>query len=249
MDSNVTRRLALQNRSRKLTAFLQARLSPEGYLGLSLTLGLLVLIGATWLFAAIAEDVVTSDPITIIDVRFSAWLQTHANPTVTTLMLVITNSHSTLPVAMVTLAILIYLWFRRLRHRALTLALAVYGGALLNFLLKNLFLRPRPHFSTPILTLTGYGFPSGHTMGATVFYGTLCAFTVSRVRNWPLRVLAIIVSLVMIALVGFSRIYLGAHYLSDVLGAMAEGLAWLALCFTAVGTIRRRRESRRVRTS
>jgi len=208
-----------------------------------------VLIGATWLFAAIAEDVVTSDPITVIDGRFSAWLQTLANPSVTTLMLLITNSHSTFPVVILTLAILIYWWFRRLRYRALTLALAVYGGALLNFLLKNLFLRPRPHFTYPILTLTGYGFPSGHTMAATVFYGTLCVFAVSRVRSWPWRVLAIVVSMVMIALVGFSRIYLGAHYLSDVLGAMAEGLAWLALCFTAVGTIRRRREPKHAQNS
>ncbi len=154
-------------------------------------------------------------------------------------MLVITHLHSTVSVTIMTLVVCAYWWLRHLRYWVLTLLLAVFGGMLLNFLLKNLFLRPRPHLKSPLLTLTGYGFPSGHTMAATVFYGTLCVFVLSRVpaRRW--RVLAIVISIVMIALVGFSRIYLGAHYLSDVLAAVAEGLAWVAFCVIAVETMQR----------
>ena len=122
--------------------------------------------------------------------------------------------------------------------------LAVFGGMLLNFVLKHVFVRQRPHFDDPLLTLTTYSFPSGHTLTATVFYGTLCALVMAlgTPRSW--RVLAIIVAGVMILLVGFSRIYLGAHFLSDVLAAVAEGLAWLAFCLLAVGELKRRRKGK-----
>jgi undecaprenyl-diphosphatase len=141
-----------------------------------------------------------------------------------------------------TLAVSGYLWIKRVRVWVLTLMLAVFGGMLLNFLLKDVFVRPRPHFDDPLLTLTTYSFPSGHTMMATVFYGTLCALIVSRIVFWRWRVLAIVAAGVMILLVGFSRIYLGAHYLSDVLAAIAEGLAWIAFCLLVVGELERRRK-------
>ena len=207
-----------------------------------ITLGVLVLVGATWLFGAIAEDVATGDSITILDARFSAYLHAHATERLTWLLLWITNLHSTLGVTIMTIAVALYCWTRRLRDWVWTLILTVGGGMLLNVILKNVFHRARPRFENPILTLTSYGFPSGHTMAATVFYGTLCALVVSRVRSWHWRALAIFIAVLMVALVGFSRIYLGAHYLSDVLGAMLEGLAWLALCLTAVVIIRRRKD-------
>jgi undecaprenyl-diphosphatase len=77
-------------------------------------------------------------------------------------------------------------------------------------------------------------------MMATVLYGTLCLVIVTRVRSWLWRALAIASAAVMILMVGFSRIYLGVHYLSDVLAAIAEGLAWLAFCFGLVEALRRR---------
>jgi undecaprenyl-diphosphatase len=141
-----------------------------------------------------------------------------------------------------TLGVSAYLWIRRLRVWVLTLTLAVFGGMALNFLLKHLFLRQRPLFDNPLLTLTTYSFPSGHTLMATVFYGTLCTLVLTLRRRWLWRALAICVAGVLILLVGFSRIYLGAHYLSDVLAAIAEGLAWLAFSFISVAEVRRRQE-------
>ena len=123
----------------------------------------------------------------------------------------------------------------------------VFGGMLLNVVLKNLFVRPRPHFDDSVRVLTTFSFPSGHTMLAAVFYGALCAFVVSRLRGWMLRVLAVFAAIFMIVLVGFGRMYLGVHYLSDVLGAMAEGLAWLSVCFLTVGLIRNSRNAVSVR--
>jgi membrane-associated phospholipid phosphatase len=232
----------VESRTQKLKRFVQVRLSSKGFPGLYLPLALLTLIAATWLFGAIAEDVVTGDPLTVVDVRFSAWLHAHSAATLTNVMRIVTYAHSPLGVSIMTIALSAYWWARRLRYWVLTFILAVFGGMLLNVFLKHLFLRPRPYFDNPILTLTTYSFPSGHTMMATVFYGTLCAFVVSVARNWLWRTLAISIALFMIALVGFSRIYLGVHYLSDVLAAIAEGLAWLASCLITVATIRRGRD-------
>ena len=200
-----------------------------------------MLIVAAWVFGAIAEDVITQDPLTIVDARFSAWLHAHTLDSLTRVMLLITGIHSLLGVTVLTLAVSSYLWMKRLRFWVLKLLLAVFGGMLLNLLLKHAFVRQRPRFDDPLLTLTTYSFPSGHTMLATVFYGTLCVLVASRVRQWRWRVLAIAVAGFMIVLVGFSRIYLGAHYLSDVLAAIAEGLAWLAFSLIAVGELQRRR--------
>jgi membrane-associated phospholipid phosphatase len=232
----------VKTRSEKLKNLWQALLSKEGFPGSYLVVSLFLLIVAIWLFGAIAEDVATQDPITLVDARFSAWLHTRAFEPLTSFMLLVTHLHSGLSVTVMTLAVSGYLWVRRLRIWTITLMLAVFGGMALNLLLKNLFLRPRPHFNDHILTLTSYSFPSGHTMTATVFYGTLCALVLSQVRRWQWRVLAILGAALLVLLVGFSRIYLGAHFLSDVLAAIAEGLAWLAFSLIAVETIRRRQE-------
>jgi membrane-associated phospholipid phosphatase len=92
---------------------------------------------------------------------------------------------------------------------------------LINVLLKGVFLRDRPSFSDPILTLAGYSFPSGHVAGATLFYGVLAAFLASNVRTWRSRVLIVLAACVLVILVGITRIYLGLHHLSDVVAAAA----------------------------
>ena len=80
---------------------------------------------------------------------------------------------------------------------------------------------------------------------ATVFYGTLCLLVASRTRHWRWRVLTIALAGLMILLVGFSRIYLGAHYLSDVLAAIAEGLARRIVNNEVPEELERRRKGKR----
>ncbi len=231
---------ALRRRYAAQLAFLQARLSPQGYLGLHLTIGALVLIASAWLFGGITEDIMHGDPLAVIDLRVSEWLHARMAPPLTTAMMLITQLGSTLYVSGTTLLIALLLLWRRQQYELLALIVAVFGGMLLNVLLKTAFHRHRPSFNDPVASLTGYSFPSGHAMAATVFYGVLTAFAVRKLQDWRWRVLAVIVAGLVVLLIAFSRVYLGAHYLSDVLAAIAEGVAWLAICLTAVETLRRR---------
>jgi membrane-associated phospholipid phosphatase len=233
MTKPAPRRFARQMR------FLQARLSPEGYLGLHLTVGLLVILAAGWWFADIAEDMSRNQGTRLLDESVTSWFHQHATPTLTQIARIVTFFGSVGFVAVASSCAAIFLIVRKSWYQLLLLTLAVGGGSLLNILLKHFFHRQRPVLENPLLTLASFGFPSGHTMGSTLFYGALAIFVAQSVRSWRWRVLAFWIAALAVALVGISRIYLGAHYLTDVVGAVAVGLAWLAFCWTGVETLRK----------
>ena len=209
----------------------------------NLIAGLIVFAIMTAALAAIAKDVLNNAPLAVADVHFSNWLHIHSVSWVTTTLRIITNLHSATVICIVALPLGVVLWRQRERFWLLVFWLSVYGGWALNRILKLAFQRARPQFADTIQTLTSYSFPSGHTMAATVFYGALVMFFISRTKHWPARVVASAFAMLMILLVAFSRVYLGAHYLSDVLGAMAEGFAWVALCWTVLAYFLNRRRS------
>lgn len=230
-----------RSRSASLFAFLRARLAPQAYLGLHLTIGVLALVGAVFIFGDIAEDVMTADRITILDVLVSQWFHAHASPLLTQLMLLLTHGHSTPGIMVLCLLPASYWIGIKAWDWLLTLVLTVPVGMVLNVLLKNVFQRARPSFEDPLLTLSSYSFPSGHAAAATLFYGVLAAYLICRVKSWRWQVLIALLAVLLVALVGLSRIYLGVHYLSDVLAAVAWSSGWLAFSLTAAGTWRRRR--------
>jgi membrane-associated phospholipid phosphatase len=199
---------------------------------LPLALGVVVFLGMTTLLGEVSEDIINHEPLTIADVKLSNWLHVNGNAGLTTAMLATTSLGSTIGVSCIAIAFGIYLIRKRRFSWLVTLAAAILGGSLLNRLLKYFFHRRRPHFDDPILTLTSYSFPSGHTMMATVLFGVMAAYCLTKTTSWSARVMIIAAAGLLVLLVGFSRIYLGAHYLSDVIGALAEGLAWLSLCLT-----------------
>jgi membrane-associated phospholipid phosphatase len=197
-----------------------------------LVAGILVFLIMTAILREISQDVINHERLTTADVQLSNWLHVQRNAPVTTIFEGFTLLGSTAVAVVVASAFgFCLIWKRRFRWLVM-LGTSVLGGALLNRLLKYFFHRPRPQFDDPILRLTSYSFPSGHTMLATVLYGVIAAYLISQARNWRQRALIAGGAGLLILLVGFSRIYLGAHYLSDVLGALAEGLAWLTLCLT-----------------
>lgn len=221
------------------------RLSPTADLGLHFTLSAVALIGTCWLFGGITEDVLHGDPITVVDAQLANYFNSHAEPWLTRTMVAISITGSGPFLTVMACAVGIVLIRRRCWYRLLTLALVVPGGALLNVFLKNLIHRPRPIFENPIVVLHTFSFPSGHTMAATLFYGLMAVFAWIAMRGWRGRTMAVMGAFFIIGLIAFSRVYLGVHYLSDVLGAMAVGIAWLAFCLTTVDLLRRRSKNRR----
>lgn len=230
----------------RLHRFAAARFSPAGEYGLHLTAGVAMLIAATAIFAHMAGAVVAGAPITQLDVEVAQALHPHAraNDGLRSFLMAVTHMHST--PGILAMALLVGIWLYRGGHRYWTLALvaSVPGGQVLNVLLKHTFERARPHFVEPLLELSTYSFPSGHAMGATVLYGFIACYAARHARSWWGRVLPFVLALAMVATVAFSRMYLGVHYLSDVLAAAAEGCGWLAICITGAATFNRRRRAR-----
>ena len=220
--------------------FIKARFSPEGYLGLHLTVGLFVVLLAGWWFGEIAQDVTRDAATRLLDERVIAWFQDHASPGLTRIARIITALGSVTFLTLAAIVTALALITRGFIYRCLAVIVTMGGGSLLNILLKHFFQRHRPVLENPLVTLSSFGFPSGHTMGATLFYGLLALLVAhSTGWGWSHRIFASCCAALLIALVGTSRIYLGAHYLTDVLGALALGLAWLAFCWTGIETVRR----------
>lgn len=225
----------------RLHRFIAARFSPEGELGLHFTCGAALLLLAAWLFGEVAEEVVEGDT-QHVDSAVSRWFEANHIGWVTRFMFFITEWHSAPGILAMTGLLAWALWRRRERYWLLALALVVPGGMGLNVALKHTFQRARPAFENPVLELSTYSFPSGHTAGATLLYGFLVAYLLLRLQGWRERLLVLAGAALMVGLVGVSRVYLGAHYPTDIVAAMCSGLAWLAVCITGVSTYRRRRQ-------
>jgi undecaprenyl-diphosphatase len=109
------------------------------------------------------------------------------------------------------------------------------GGGALYFSLSALFARPRP--PSQIWTIVNEpGFPSGHTISVIVCYGLLAYLLVPKIRSAFWKGVVVVAALLIIGLVGFSRVFTAGHYLTDVLAGYALGIAWSGLVFTWVET-------------
>lgn len=234
-----------------LKSFLRARLARDHHLGLPLTTGLMAVLSTALLFALIAYEVATKGALTRLDQQLADWFNQRAFSPLTELVLGYTHLHGTIGVLVMGALLLRHMVRARQWAWVADLALVLPGGMLFNYTLKHVFARMRPSFEDPILVLHSYSFPSGHTIGATLLYAVLAAYLLNqpallatlgaRLRLGHAGVQRFVVgaALLLVGLTAFSRVYLGAHFLSDVLGAMLLGTAWFALWTTVVFTIQR----------
>jgi membrane-associated phospholipid phosphatase len=182
-----------------------------------------ILSGSLWAFFELLEDVIMGDGVTGFDRRVYRWLQQHRQPGWDRLLVAVTelgDAQVALPVAVVAIVLLAGL---KLWREAMFLALAIVGAAGFVAGLKRVIHRARP---VDIYDgLAEYSFPSGHAGMSIVLFGFLAFLLASRAGpGW--RRIIYSTSIVLVLLIGFSRIYLGAHWLSDVLAGFAFGLAW-----------------------
>jgi membrane-associated phospholipid phosphatase len=181
-------------------------------------------------FASLAEDVVNRESFSSLDPIFGNWLITRTSLAGDRIFSIVTFWGNSLVISVGTG--LLGLWFarRKRRNQLIFLFSTVGGAALLNLILKHIFLRPRPIFPQAFLVVSGFSFPSGHAMISLAFYGAIAYLAFSMLKRRRSKLLAAGGALVVSALIGFSRLYLGVHYLSDVLAGWAAGGLWLAVC-------------------
>jgi membrane-associated phospholipid phosphatase len=229
----------LRSRYNRQLLWLRRRVTPGEYLGLHLTLGLLAAAGCLWIFGRLAADIVSNDPQVSVDQTVATAIHGLMTPALTTFFLVVTALGSMEAIALVSLggAVVFGVWRRWLLFG--TWVIAAGGSVLLILLLKALFARPRPYFEQPLLLETYYSFPSGHAMEAVVLYGMLAYFAVLALRTWRARAAVVLGTSLLVLLIGFSRMYLGVHYFSDVVAGFAAGGVWLSTCITAMDFVRR----------
>jgi membrane-associated phospholipid phosphatase len=191
---------------------------------------LFFLISSGLIFGAIAVDVFRHGTLFQADAVFSNWLASQSTPIGFDFFTLITWLGSATAITAGSLCLAFKLYQSKRWADIRLLVTAVVGSALMDLILKVIFHRPRPNVSLIPFNLSGLSFPSGHAMDATVFYGIIAYWIVVSYQNRKIQALAVADWIALAALIGFSRLYLGVHYLTDVLAGWSAGIFCLTLC-------------------
>ncbi|MBT9537290.1 MAG: bifunctional DedA family/phosphatase PAP2 family protein [Nitrospirae bacterium] len=226
----------LSSRMPETWNFIKSRFSAGEWYGLNLTVALTLFTFALLSFGEIIEDLVDKETLFYLDFRIQRFIEGVITPDVTRFMVDITNWGGVYLIVLVTGAAALYLLYKRYWWELFAFFLVTGGGETVLFLLKHLFHRPRP--TQQLVMAYGYSFPSGHTFSAVVLYGFLIYMTWKLVKSEALRFIIFSIAILLIILVGISRIYLNVHWLTDVLGGYAAGFAWLTFSIVMVNTIK-----------
>ncbi|TAL13162.1 MAG: phosphatase PAP2 family protein [Frankiales bacterium] len=224
---------SLRRRFARQLAFLARRLDPAQVLGLTLTVGLTFAVAAGGAFAVVLEDALDGDGVAALDRPVLSFLANRRDDEATVIARAVTFLGGVPFVVVLTLALVAYLWSRR-RRAALVLAASVFGSGAITGAIKLLVARDRPALPLAIDGAErGFSFPSGHSLSSLALYGALSYLAVQYLPTWRSRVYVVAGLLTTAVAVAFSRLYLGYHWVSDVLGSWTLAVLWLATVFTA----------------
>lgn len=223
--------LWIQKHSRGLT-FLRARLDTTAFSGLTLSILVLAFVYVLALFAGSVEDLITSDPIVAADIHMANLILAYRTAALTKVFSWITLLCKSQVVLVFIGVFALLLWLWRKSHYIFSLFIAAGGSEASTFLGKLAFHRPRPE--TALYVEHSFSFPSGHATIAVAFYGFAGYFLARSVQSWNRKVNLFFATILIIMAIGFSRVYLGVHYISDVWSGYLVGAMWLiiAVSFT-----------------
>lgn len=194
--------------------------------------------GAVWLgvcllllfgLANLSEEVLEQEAFALDEIIL-LWVNRLTNPGLDQVMVTITRLGDPSIVVSVTCISFIWLWWRWRWRIATIFAITCGGGAVLSTGLKLFFGKSRPQLWSQLITETSYSFPSGHALGSMVLYGFLAYLLAQRfpLQKWLIYGIAV----VLIGSIGFSRLYLGIHWPTDVLAGYSIGFLWLSVCIS-----------------
>ena len=194
-----------------------------GIVGLAICLLILFVVGK------LAEEVLEGDTFAF-DTTFLLWLHHFASPKLDNLMLFLTNLGNPMTVVIVAGITVLLLWWRSYREEAKVFVLACLGGLILNTGLKLFFSKPRPELWHRLISEKSFSFPSGHALGSMVLYGFV-AYELA--THYPhLSKVIYSLTVILIAAIGISRLYLGVHWPTDIISGYGVGFLWLMICIT-----------------
>ena len=201
-----------------------------------LTIGFVFGLAGVVLFAQLAEVVMEGDT-QALDEYGLRWINSHQSETLDHVMMEITSLGNFAVVLVMLLVVSAFLWLSKHKISVVLLALGVGGGFLANNVLKMFFDRDRPSVFEPVTEVMTNSFPSGHAMVSTIAYLSV-AYLVGRLEPTPtMRRMTWALAAVIILLVSISRMYLGVHYPTDVIGGIIAGIAWLGFVIAGMHAV------------
>ena len=222
----------IKNRYPRFFRFIKKRLTPSEKYGLYLTIGILITLFFIYLFFGIIRDYVGQEALIRADLRIINLISHFRSSSMNQFMLFVTYLAKAEIITIAVIFSLIILLLLRKWSYFRSLLIFVLGGELFVWIIKNIVERPRPPLTESLVIETSYSFPSGHSFIAIAFYGLITFFLFESLKKRWLKNISLTLGLILVLLIGASRIYLGAHWPSDVLASYASGLAWLSIIIT-----------------
>lgn len=221
-------------------------LSRAGLLEAAVLTSLLIIAGALWGFAEVADEVLEGES-QAFDENILRALRNPNDPTLPIgppwLKNVARDFTALGSTAVITLTCLVTAGALALRRKWASLVLVIVsigGGALLSTGLKQWFERPRPSAVVHLTEVSSLSFPSGHSMLAAVTYLTLGSLVARTTADRRIKIYILTLAVLLTVLIGSTRVYLGVHYPTDVLGGWCAGISWALLCSLVARSLQRR---------
>ncbi|WP_433592098.1 phosphatase PAP2 family protein [Nocardia sp. CA-145437] len=208
-----------------------------------------MIVLAAWVAAIgeLTDNVVDRDGLTRIDPGWLGWVIAHRAPDLTAIARLLSDAGDTMSMLAVALTASAVLAWRRRWNEVATVIVATAGAGALVLIGKHVVGRSRPPVVDHLVTETNQSFPSGHSLSSLVVLGAVVAIAVTHLRVRALRMVLVALTAGLIAAIGWSRLYLGVHWPTDILAGWLVGGLWLTACLMTAHRIRRREQDRAVR--
>ena len=193
------------------------------------TVGIFSCLIIIYVVAQISDEVLDREAFAF-DKIILLWIHSLTNPTLDRIMQTITRFNDPDVVSVVAGIVLIILLWKRYYPEAKIFVINCAGGVILSYGLKSVFGKTRPDLWESAIEEVSFSYPSGHALGSTVLYGFL-AYLIAK-RYPQLSWLIYLVAVVLIGAIGSSRLYLGVHWPTDIIGGYGIGFLWLTFCIT-----------------
>ena len=215
------------SKHQKFFTFLSNRFDKNKFSGRTLTFLFLTFVYIIFLLGGSMESLIKSEIITFVDIRVVNLMLLFRDSELIKFFMTITVLGSSKTIILITVASTSILLLSKKRTYIIPFLTTIVGSTVFAYLGKMFFHRPRPEFS--VYLEKSFSFPSGHATIAVALFGFLSYIIIREYQSWRVKVNIFFTTLLLIILIGFSRIYLGVHYVSDVWEGYLLGALWLII--------------------